>query len=892
MTAKRVEDVGAASEPQGRRSRFWMGARWSGMMLACAVVAAGAYWLVQRSGRPEELQFSPSIGQAEAETLVNRMLATNRVWLHPQPVRATYCFKRKATSWSLSHLWDRRIPRPLRQHDEEEVGPFTARWKSDETLRVGAMVYTPLGAMLDGRGNYSVQPVGKARWHGKEVVAVDITFLAPAGGRVGMGAGRTGYSSAGYEARVARILIDPAKAVPLYISTLGTGVGGPKRPGDSSFEFDPDFLPMTGGYAPRALVWRRPDLSWSTRFEYQTTNGYWFFKRGKANIKNDRWSHFTQEVELTRLDLQPLRPGDLLQEYPAQVPAGDPAPARARPWRFGPEDIFKLSQFNLEVGKELKVKSGAADLGIGYCEDGAVWAVLIPRGDGALSSMAVPQSERPGHVWLRFHPGQVGRLFPPEILSSDGNEQLRAKMCAIANMKMLSSWSADGMATIPEPQFMTVDVDTVEGVRRMFEVNTQTGSAKYSPQFEASTVNLSPEALEVMSEPVPDHRKELAKQALNTSSPKVLSVSPAPGAEGVPADTELRIRFERPMEPRALKLDWDSGDCRSVDFPAYDSNRCEFTVPVHLVPGVLHQLVVNKEGPGSFGSGFVSADGKPARMYVWRFSTAKESGDLGSAAGNAGTSRNGEQPPARGSGSERELLSLLQRMQQRRAGITSLVERVQTISQFHGPGLRELSVQGATFAWQGNNQYYGDVSQIMGGVFRIGCDGKAWWWQTGSFEKPDLALCPINDMQVKDVSIADPFGLSSDSAATAVKNLGLELVGRTNWAGRDYFVIEARPGRLTAEPGPRWWVDSQELLLTEQDTGGYRTRFQYELVNGEVPTSVFSPIRSRDVKPQGPEELDATYAQRFVNLRDGSDGRMSARWGKFGPKARSSSGLN
>ena len=30
----------------------------------------------------------------------------------------------------------------------------------------------------------------------------------------------------------------------------------------------------------------------------------------------------------------------------------------------------------------------------------------------------------------------------------------------------------------------------------------------------------------------------------------------------------------------------------------------------------------------------------------------------------------------------------------------------------------------------------------------------------------------------------------------------------------------------------------------------------------------------------------------FVNLRDGSNGQMSVRWGKIGRKGRSSSGLN
>jgi hypothetical protein len=46
------------------------------------------------------------------------------------------------------------------------------------------------------------------------------------------------------------------------------------------------------------------------------------------------------------------------------------------------------------------------------------------------------------------------------------------------------------------------------------------------------------------------------------------------------------------------------------------------------------------------------------------------------------------------------------------------------------------------------------------------------------------------------------------------------------------------------------------------------------------------------VTPIPSEPLGNGYTNRFVNVRDGSDGRMSARWGKFGSAGRSSSGLN
>ena len=70
---------------------------------------------------------------------------------------------------------------------------------------------------------------------------------------------------------------------------------------------------------------------------------------------------------------------DLLQRYPTKLTAGDTRPEHARPWEFTDGDIFRVARFRLEVGKELRVEIGPADLGIGHCADGAVWAVLIPR---------------------------------------------------------------------------------------------------------------------------------------------------------------------------------------------------------------------------------------------------------------------------------------------------------------------------------------------------------------------------------------------------------------------------------------------------------------------------------------------------------------------------------
>jgi len=182
---------------------------------------------------------------------------------------------------------------------------------------------------------------------------------------------------------------------------------------------------------------------------------------------------------------------DLLKRYPTKLTAGDTAPDRARPWEFTAADVFRVSRFTFEVGKELKVEVGPADLGIGHCADGAVWAVVIPRADGTLTRQLTNQ-EAIAHVWLRFHPKEINHLFPPETVFSDGARNLAAQVRAIANAKFGSSWHAGPNAMIPEPKDLTVDVDTKDGPRRFFGVDTDAQTARYVAAFENRNVKPPP----------------------------------------------------------------------------------------------------------------------------------------------------------------------------------------------------------------------------------------------------------------------------------------------------------------------------------------------------------------------------------------------------------------
>src|ERR1043166_1957593 len=189
---------------------------------------------------------------------------------------------------------------------------------------------------------------------------------------------------------------------------------------------------------------------------------------------------------------------DLLKRYPTTLTNG--ATDQPRKWEFTQNDIFRVSRFNFQVGANLHIEISDADIGIGHCSDGAVWAVVIPRDSGKLTSSANATPETISHVWLRFHPGQLDQLFPPDTVSSDGSKGLAAQMRAIAGTKMTSSWQAGGQALIPEPKDFTVDVDTKNGPRRFFMVDRDAGKAEYASAFARRPVKLPPPITKALAE--------------------------------------------------------------------------------------------------------------------------------------------------------------------------------------------------------------------------------------------------------------------------------------------------------------------------------------------------------------------------------------------------------
>lgn len=308
---------------------------------------------------------------------------------------------------------------------------------------------------------------------------------------------------------------------------------------------------------------------------------------------------------LLALLARPIIAIDLLERYPTKLTAGDANPDHARPWMFAPDDIYRVSHFEVRVGDTFKVETGTADLGVGHCDDGAVWAVLVPQQSGELTSSATNRPEAISHVWLRFHPGQVGRLFPTDTVLADGNTNLMVQIQVIANAKMNSSWHAGGRAMIPEPKDMTVYVDTKDGSHRFFMVDTRAKTAEYVAAFDSR----------------PSPNPSAGRLSLETAPPVVVKTVPEGGTKNLPpGEYQIKITFSKEMMDQSWSwaTAWQRSTPEMVEKPKYEADHKTCVIKVKLEPGKTYGYWLNSQ---KFGN-FKDAQGHSAVPYLLVFQTS------------------------------------------------------------------------------------------------------------------------------------------------------------------------------------------------------------------------------------------------------------------------------
>ncbi len=251
------------------------------------------------------------------------------------------------------------------------------------------------------------------------------------------------------------------------------------------------------------------------------------------------------------------------------------------------------------------------------------------------------------------------------------------------------------------------------------------------------------------------------------------------------------------------------------------------------------------------------------------------------------------------------LRQVVEKVREARRKLSSVSEEVVTTSVV---GLaspdwyQSYDVQGSRFAMQGERKFFAEVDAIMGIPFRVGSDGVNCSWRG----QDQQALVPFESVAEKNVALCDAFDAKGPAdAIQIIRDRKLQYLGETVVGGRRCHRIRSwklddlarnLPGTIL-----EWSIDVEtflparvETLLVTQLFVTFTINFSYSRVNQPIPDEDFR-LKIDPGAPQPkrePEPLPEGYTRRFLNVKDGSDGRMSVRWGMIGPKGRSSSGLN
>jgi hypothetical protein len=153
-------------------------------------------------------------------------------------------------------------------------------------------------------------------------------------------------------------------------------------------------------------------------------------------------------------------------------------------------------------------------------------------------------------------------------------------------------------------------------------------------------------------------------------------------------------------------------------------------------------------------------------------------------------------------------------------------------------------------------------------------------------------------MAEKNLLLCDAFEAASTAdAERIIREEKLEYLGETTVRGRRCYRVRSWAldflTRDWLSPIRDWYFDAATLLpIRIEMDGDYRIDYTHTRVNQPIPEEEFRPDAGPNVRAVPADPLEEGYTRRFLNVNDGSSGRMSVRWGMKGPKGTKSSGLN
>jgi len=167
-------------------------------------------------------------------------------------------------------------------------------------------------------------------------------------------------------------------------------------------------------------------------------------------------------------------------------------------WTVGPEDVWKLASFQFELKGKFELDLGPSTVVFGKSGDeksgfGVVWAALFPEEPGEITSSESGHGDHARAIFLRFNPSLVGELFPASTVEGRGDARWLVWAKRQYGHKINACWQWDNMPVVPTKSSVVFDIDTVEGKRRMYMLDTKKKEAKYVDAFAGNVLSEVPE---------------------------------------------------------------------------------------------------------------------------------------------------------------------------------------------------------------------------------------------------------------------------------------------------------------------------------------------------------------------------------------------------------------
>ncbi len=173
----------------------------------------------------------------------------------------------------------------------------------------------------------------------------------------------------------------------------------------------------------------------------------------------------------------PASAADLGQKYPATLDSSEPP--QGREWTCDPDDVWLLSSFSFTAGKQLSISLGPSTVVFGKNGTNVLWAVVLPDKPAPIVSTLDGKGERVASVWMRFNPARVGEFFPAKTVKKNGPPERIGTARRICQWKMSSCWQANNQPVVPWKRSVMLDVETAEGTRRFYSIDTDSGEVKH-----------------------------------------------------------------------------------------------------------------------------------------------------------------------------------------------------------------------------------------------------------------------------------------------------------------------------------------------------------------------------------------------------------------------------